>query len=64
MNNVNEMSPIELEVFTNTIRGMSEDQLRIVAQNMPVRIMCEEITNRYETLADKMNSIVSVMGNV
>lgn len=60
----NEMSPIEMEALTNTIRGMSEDQLRIVAQNMPVRIMCDEISNRYEVLADKFNSITSIMSNL
>lgn len=60
----NEMSPIELEALTNTIRGMSEEQLRIVAQNMPVRIMCEEITNRYEVMADKLTSITSIMGSI
>jgi len=43
---------------------MSEDQLRLVAQNMPVRIMCEEIANRYEFLADKMNGITSIMGSI
>lgn len=61
---IGEMTPIELESLTNTVRGMSEDQLRIVAQNMPVRIMCEEIANRYEVLADKMNGITSIMGSL
>lgn len=59
-----EMSPIEMEALTNTIRGMSEQQLRLVANSMPVRIMCEEIANRYEVLADKMTSITSIMGNI
>ena len=59
-----EMSPLEMEALTNTIRGMSEQQLRLVAQSMPVRIMCEEIANRYEVLADKMTSITSIMGNI
>ena len=62
--NPHEMSPMEMEALTNTIHGMSEEQLRIVAQNMPVRIMCEEITKRYECLADKLNGIASVMNNV
>lgn len=64
MDRINEMSPIELEALTNTIRGMSEEQLRIVAQNMPVRIMCEEITNRYKVMADKLTSITSIMGSI
>ena len=59
-----EMSPIEMEALTNTIRGMSEEQLRLVANSIPVRIMCEEIANRYEILADKMTSITSIMGNI
>ena len=64
MDRINEMSPIEMEALTNTIRGMSEQQLRLVAQSMPVRIMCEEIANRYEVLAEKMTSITSIMGNI
>lgn len=59
-----EMSSIEMEALTNTIRGMSEEQLRLVANSIPVRIMCEEIANRYEILADKMTSITSIMGNI
>lgn len=60
----NEMSPIEMESLTRTINGMSEDQLRLVAQNMPIRIMCEEISNRYEFLADKLNGVANIMGNI
>lgn len=63
-NTEKEMSPIELEALTNTIRGMSEEQLRIVAQNIPVKIMCEEIANKYTTLTDKINGIMSVMNSV
>ena len=64
MTKVGEMSPIELEALTNTIRGMSEDHLRIVAQNIPVRIMCEEIANRHEIMADTLNNITSIMSKV
>ena len=63
-NTEKEMSPIELEALTNTIRGMSEDQLRIVAQNMPIRIMCEEISNRHTALTDKISGIMSVMNGI
>lgn len=59
-----DMSPIEMESLTNTIKGMSEEQLRLVAQSMPVRIMCEEISNRYEFLSEKLNGIASVMNNI
>jgi hypothetical protein len=61
---LNETSPMELETLTNTIKGMSEEQLRIIVQNIPVRIMCEEIANRYDTLANKITSITSIMNNI
>ena len=60
----NEMSPIEIEAVVNTIRGMGETQQRLVAQSLPVRIMCEEIANRYDTLADKITNISSIMRNI
>ena len=59
-----EMSPLEIEAVVNTVRGMGETQQRLVAQTIPVRILCEEIANRYEVLADKITSITSIMGNV
>ena len=62
--NAYEMSPMEMEALTNTIRGMSEQQLRIVAQNMPVRIMCEEIASKHEMLMEKLNGITSIMSNL
>lgn len=62
MSNLHVMSPIEMESLASTIHGMSEDQLRLVAQNMPVWIMCEEIAKRYECLANKLSDIASVMG--
>jgi hypothetical protein len=43
---------------------MSEEQLRLVAQNMPITIMCEEIARRHEVLSEKLNGIASVMGNI
>ena len=58
------MSPMEMETLTSTIRGMSEEQLRLIVQNIPVRLMCEEIANRHEVIADKITSITSIMGNV
>lgn len=64
MNGRSEMSPIEMETLTSTIRGMSEEQLRLVAKSMPVKIMCEEIANRYDTLAEKITSITSIMNNI
>lgn len=60
----NQMSPLETEVLTNTIRGMSEDQLRLVAQTLPINIMCEEITHRYQMLSDKLGDIANVMQNI
>lgn len=60
----NEMSPIEIESLTNTIKGMSEDQLRLVAQNIPMKIMCEEISSRYELLVDKLNGVANIMGSI
>lgn len=59
-----EMSPIEIEAVVNTICGMGETQQRLVAQNLPVRIMCEEIANRYDVFSDKISSITSIMGNI
>ena len=64
MNSQYEMSPMETEALTHTILGMSEEQLRLVAQNMPVRIMCEEIAKRYESIADKLNGIANVVGAI
>ena len=64
MDRLNEMSPLEIEAVVNTVRGMGETQQRLVAQTIPVRILCEEIANRYEVLADKITSITSIMGNV
>jgi hypothetical protein len=58
------MSPIEVESLVNTVHGMSEEQLRLVAQNMPITIMCEEIARRHEVLSEKLNGIASVMGNI
>lgn len=58
MDRLNEMSPLEIEAVVNTVRGMGETQQRLVAQTIPVRILCEEIANKYETLADKITSIM------
>ena len=60
----NTMSPMEVETLTNTIRGMTEEQLKLIVRNIPVRLMCEEIANRHEVIADKITSITSIMGNV
>ena len=60
----NEMSPIEMEALTNTIRGMSETQLQIIVQNIPIKVMCEEIANRYDFLASKIDSITNIVDDV
>jgi hypothetical protein len=59
-----EMSPMEIEAVVRTIRGMGESQQRLVAQSLPVRLMCEEIANRYDTMANKITSITSIMENI
>lgn len=64
MDRLNEMSPLEIEAVVNTVRGMGETQQRLVAQTIPVRILCEEIANRYEVLADKITNISSIMENL
>ena len=61
MNKSNEMSIMEMEALTNTIRGMSEEQLKVVVSNIPIRIMCDEIANRYEHLVDKVNGVINII---
>ena len=64
MNGRSDMSTMETEALTNTIRGMSEEQLRLIAKNMPVQIMCEEIALRYNVLAEKITSITNITSSI
>lgn len=56
------MSPIEIESLSSTAQAMTEEQLKIIAQYIPVEIMCEEISKRYRNLADKIVGIGNIMG--
>ena len=64
MDKSNKMSIMEMESLTNTIRGMSEEQLKVVVSNIPIRIMCDEIANRYEYLVDKVNGVINIVGGI
>ena len=56
------ISPIEMESLASTAQAMTEEQLRIIVQYIPVEIMCEEISKRHRNLADKIAGIGSIMG--
>lgn len=64
MNQSNEMPSMEMEALARTINGMPEEQLRFIVKHIPVKIMCDEVTERYELLADKLNGINNIMGTL
>ena len=55
------MSPMEIESIVNMVKAMTEDELKLVAQNMPAGILCDEVTRRHEELAKKIADIRSII---
>lgn len=56
------MSPIEMESLANTAQAMTEEQLKIIVQYIPVEIMCNEIATRHRNIVDKIAGINNIMG--
>ena len=57
----NQMSPIEVDALINTIKALTTEQLKIVANNIPVEIMCKEIAERHGALLEKLTGINDIM---
>lgn len=61
---IKELSPIEKEKISDSIKGMSEQELRIVLQNIPVGLMFDEVMVRlakYEQFTDYVQDALNCL---
>lgn len=56
------MTPIEREAVADMANGLSEEQLEIFLENIPVEVMCKAITKRYNELNGKLANINNIIG--
>lgn len=56
-----EMAPMEKDALINTVKAFTPEQLKIVVQNLPVKVMCDEIAERHSNLLDKLSGINDII---
>ena len=56
------MSPMEQKELTDIVSGMSSEELRIVATQIPDTILWNELIDRYVTNRDVLNKVRKATG--
>lgn len=54
------MSDLEKEELISRVKGMSEEEQRVVAMNIPCDLLFEELYKRYLLLNAKVQKITSI----
>lgn len=64
---VDNLSPFEKEKLTDTIKGMSEEEMRIVLQNIPIDLVFDHIKSVMEMhrqFAQSIQSSFDILGGI
>ena len=56
------MTPIEKEAVINMACGLTEEQLELVLNTIPIEVMCNAIARRYNELNGKLANINNIIG--
>ena len=57
----NTMAPMEVDALISTVKAFTPEQLKIVVNNIPVEVMCKEISDRHNALLEKLSGINDIM---
>ena len=55
------LSDKEIESIKNTIKGMSEQEMRIVAEELPIEVLFDRIKSDFFVMKQNLNRIADIV---